>query len=36
VNINPDGSHQGFYSKLGAFESVDNFLNQIIKLSGLK
>ena len=36
VKINPDGSHQIFYSKLGAFESVDNFLNQIIKLSGLK
>ena len=36
VKINPDGSHQVFYSKLGAFESVDHFLNQIIKLSGLK
>jgi peroxiredoxin len=36
VRINPDGSHQIFYSKLGAFEGVDAFLNQIIKLSGLK
>ena len=36
AKINPDGSHQVFYSKLGAFESVDNFLNQILKLSGLK
>ena len=36
VKINPDGSHQVFYSKLGAFESVDQFLNQIMKLSGLK
>jgi peroxiredoxin len=36
VKINPDGSHQVFYSKLGAFESVDRFLNQIIQLSGLK
>ena len=36
VKINPDGSHQVFYSKLGAVESVDHFLNQIIKLSGLK
>ena len=36
VRINPDGTHQIFYSKLGAFESVDAFLNQIVKLSGLK
>jgi len=36
VRINPDGSHQVFYSKLGAFEGVDQFLNQMIKLSGLK
>ena len=36
VKINPDGSHQVIYSKLGAFESVDRFLNQIIQLSGLK
>jgi peroxiredoxin len=36
MRINPDGSHQVFYSKLGAFEGVDQFLNQIMKLSGLK
>ena len=36
VRINPDGSHRIFYSKLGAFEGVDAFLDQIIKLSGLK
>jgi peroxiredoxin len=36
VKINPDGSHQVFYSKLGAFEGVDQFLNQMIKLSGLQ
>jgi thiol-disulfide isomerase/thioredoxin len=35
VKINPDGSHRVFYSKLGAFESVDGFLNSVIKLSGL-
>lgn len=36
VKINPDGSHQVIYSKLGAFESVDAFLGQIVKLSGLQ
>lgn len=36
VRINPDGSHQVFYSRLGAFEGVEAFLNQIIRLSGLK
>ena len=36
VKINPDGSHQIFYSKLGAFESVDQFLASVIKLSGLQ
>jgi peroxiredoxin len=36
VKINPDGSHQVFYSKLGAFESVDQFLATVIKLSGLQ
>jgi hypothetical protein len=36
VKINPDGSHQVFYSKLGAFEGVDQFLNKIMQLSGLK
>jgi peroxiredoxin len=36
VKINPDGSHQIFYSKLGAFEGVDQFLATVIKLSGLQ
>jgi len=36
VKINPDGSHQVIYSKLGAFDGVDQFLSTIIKLSGLQ
>jgi thiol-disulfide isomerase/thioredoxin len=36
VKINKNGSHQVFYSKLGAFESVDQFLTQMIRLSGLR
>jgi len=36
VNIKPDGSQQVFYSKLGAFESADQFLEMMIKLSGLQ
>jgi peroxiredoxin len=36
VNINPDGSHRVFFSKLGAFEGVDEFLESMIRLSGLK
>lgn len=36
VKINPDGSHQVFYSKLGAFAGVDQFLNEIVALSGLQ
>ncbi len=36
IRTNPDGTHRVFYSKLGAFESVDGFLDQMIKLSGLK
>jgi peroxiredoxin len=35
VKINPDGSHQVIYSKLGEMESVDQFLATMIKLSGL-
>jgi len=35
VRINHDGSHQVIYSKLGAMESVDQFLATIVKLSGL-
>jgi peroxiredoxin len=36
VKINDDGSHQVIYSRLGAFEGVDQFLSTIIKLSGLQ
>jgi peroxiredoxin len=36
VKINPDGSHQVIYSRLGAFDGVDQFLSTIIKLSGLQ
>jgi len=36
VKINPDGSHQVFYSRLGAFEEVDQFLDQMVKRSGLQ
>ena len=35
VKINPDGSHQVVYSKLGGLEGVDQFLEMIMKLSGL-
>ena len=37
VKINPDGSHNVIYSKLGAIEgSEEKFLNEMISLSGLK
>lgn len=36
VKINPDGTHQVIYSRLGAFESVDKFLSTIVNLSGLQ
>jgi thiol-disulfide isomerase/thioredoxin len=37
VKINPDGSHQVFYSKLGAIEGgEETFLREMISLSGLK
>lgn len=36
VRINKNGSHRVFFSKLGAFESVDQFLAQMVKLSGLR
>jgi len=36
VKINPDGSHQVIYSKLGGFEGVDQFLEMMIKLSGIQ
>jgi peroxiredoxin len=36
VKIHPDGSHQVIHSRLGAFESVEKFLDEIIKASDLK
>ena len=36
VKINDDGSHEVFYSKLGAFKKAEKFLRSMIKLSGLK
>ena len=35
VKINPDGTHQIIYSKLGALEGEDRFLKLILKRSGL-
>ncbi len=36
IKINPDGSHRIFYSKLGELGAVDKFLDEMIRLSGLK
>jgi len=36
VKINPDGSHQVIYSKLGELGSVDQFLGLMIRLSGIQ
>jgi len=36
VKIGPDGSHHVIYSRLGAFESVEKFLDEIVKASDLK
>lgn len=36
ININPDGSQQIFYSKLGSFESAEQFLEMLVKLSKLQ
>ena len=36
VKINPDGSHQVVYSKLGELGSVDQFLGLMIRLSGIQ
>jgi thiol-disulfide isomerase/thioredoxin len=36
VKINPDGSHQVIYSKLGELGSVDQFLELMIRLSGVQ
>lgn len=36
VKINHDGTHQVFYTHLGGFEQADQFLDEILKGSGLK
>ena len=36
VTIHQDGSHEVFYSELGAFKKADDFLKLMVKLSGLK
>jgi thiol-disulfide isomerase/thioredoxin len=36
VKINGDGSHRIFFSKLGAFDTADGFLKQMVQLSGLR
>jgi len=36
LKINADGSHRIFFSKLGAFETVDAFLDNMMALSGMK
>jgi peroxiredoxin len=35
VKINPDGTHQIIYSKVGAFGDVDQFLSALMKLAGI-
>jgi len=35
VRMNSNGSHQVIYSKLGGLEGVDQFLEMMMKLSGL-
>lgn len=34
--IHPDGSHRVIHSRLGAFESVEKFLDEIVRASDLK
>jgi peroxiredoxin len=36
VKIGPDGSHQVIHSRLGAFESVEKFLDEIVRGADLK
>jgi peroxiredoxin len=36
VKINPNGSHQVIYSKLGELGSVDQFLGSLVRLSGIQ
>jgi peroxiredoxin len=36
VKINDDGSHEIYYSKVGGFEKAEEFLQLMLRLSGLK
>lgn len=36
VKIYPDGTHRVFFSRLGVLGNVDQFLADIVKLSGVK
>jgi thiol-disulfide isomerase/thioredoxin len=36
VRIEGDGSHRVFFSRLGAFDTADGFLKDMVRLSGLK
>lgn len=36
VKVNPDGTHRVFFSRLGVVGNVDQFLTDIINLSGVK
>jgi len=36
VKIKDDGTHEVLYSKLGGFKKADDFLELMLKLSGLK
>jgi hypothetical protein len=36
VKIKDDGTHQVFYSKLGGFRKASDFLQLMLKLSGLR
>jgi len=36
ITIHEDGSHEVFYSELGAFKQAEDFLKLMVKLSGLK
>jgi thiol-disulfide isomerase/thioredoxin len=36
IKIKDGGGHEVFYSKLGGFENAEEFLQQMLKLSGLK
>jgi len=36
IRIDGDGSHRVFFSRLGAFDTADGFLKDMVRLSGLK